>query len=152
MRTFQLPVILLILCIVLAYGCNGPELTTVEYGEIDTSQEPVQTPYERDEPFTITIKDGQLRIKPLAEYKISAVVAGKESYSYGWSGKVAPVDLALAWGKIAEPENKKISPSVRATGGISLHTNRKPLLMHPISLPILQIIILFPPRKTSSRR
>ena len=107
MRPFQLPVILLIFYIMLSYGCSGPELTTVEYGEIDTSQEPVQTPYEHDEAFMITVKDGQFTIKPLAEYKISAVVAGKESYSYGWSGKVAPVDLALAWGKIAEPENTK---------------------------------------------
>ncbi|MFA4919423.1 MAG: hypothetical protein WC581_09240 [Thermodesulfovibrionales bacterium] len=107
MRTFQLPAILLILFIVFASGCNGPELTTVEYGEIDASQDPVQTPYEQDETFTITVKDGRFSIKPLAEYKISAVVAGKESYSYGWSGKVAPVDLALAWGKIAESENTK---------------------------------------------
>jgi hypothetical protein len=108
MRPFQLPAILLIFCIILASGCNRPELTTVEYGEIDTSQEPVQTPYEQDETFTLNTKDGQFSIKPLAEYKISAMVAGKESYSYGWSGKVAPVDLALAWGKVAEPENKKL--------------------------------------------
>jgi len=107
MRPFQLPAILLIFYIMLSYGCSGPELTTVEYGEIDTSQEPVQTPYEQNETFTITVKNGQFSIKPLAEYKISAVVAGKESYSYGWSGKVAPVDMALAWGKIAESENKK---------------------------------------------
>jgi hypothetical protein len=91
----------------LSSGCNRPELTTVEYGVIDTSQNPVQTPYKNDETFTITIKDGHFSIKPLAEYKITAIVAGKESYSYGWSGKVAPIDLALAWGKIAEPENNK---------------------------------------------
>ena len=43
----------------------------------------------------------------MASYKIAALVVGKESYSYGWNAKISPIDLALAWGKLADPESQK---------------------------------------------
>jgi len=91
----------------LALGCNNPERTAVEYEDIDTSKDPVQTTYNSDEIIPIKIKEGSFNIKPVAEYKASAKVVGKESYSRGWAGKIAPVDLALAWGRLAEPENEQ---------------------------------------------
>jgi len=107
MRTFQWPVIIFALWILLAAGCSSPDPTSVEYEEIDTSQDPVQIPCDKEEGFTLKLKDGQLDLNPAAAYKISAVVVGKEPYSSGWSGQLSPIDLALAWGKAADPESKK---------------------------------------------
>ncbi len=44
------------------------------------------------------------RIIPVAEYQISGVVVSKESYSDDWESKISPMDLAIVWGKLAEPE------------------------------------------------
>ncbi len=78
-------------------------MTGVEPGEIDTSQDPVQVPYKADEPMTREVKNGYFTITPVAEYKISGVVVGKGTYSSDWDGEISPVDLAVAWGKLAEP-------------------------------------------------
>ena len=75
----------------------------MEYGEIDTSQDPIQTPADPEHIITLEIKDGIFRLKPMAKYKASVMVMSKESYSYGWTGKIAPIDLALAWGKLTDP-------------------------------------------------
>jgi hypothetical protein len=32
------------------------------------------------------------------------MVVGKKSYSDDWDGKISPVDLAVLWVKLAEPE------------------------------------------------
>lgn len=102
-KTVQL--ILSILLLFFIIGChNKPQSTGEESGEIDVSQEPEQAPYNSDEPIIKTVEDGEFKITPVAEYKISAVVVSKKSYSYGWNAEVAPVDLALVWGKLAEPE------------------------------------------------
>ena len=78
-------------------------MTGVEPGEIDTSQDPIQTPYKADDPITREVKNGYFMITLVAEYKISGVVVGKETYSSNWAGEISPVDLAIAWGKLAEP-------------------------------------------------
>ncbi len=53
------------------------------------------------------IKNGYFTITPVAEYKISGIVVGKGTYSSDWDGKISPVDLAIAWGKLAEPESHR---------------------------------------------
>jgi hypothetical protein len=35
------------------------------------------------------------------------VVVSKETYSSDWNAEISPVDLAIAWGKLTEPENEK---------------------------------------------
>jgi hypothetical protein len=79
-------------------------LTGVESDEIDTSRDPVQTSCKSDEPIIREIKNGLFTITPVAEYKISGVVVSKETYSSDWDGKISPIDLAIVWGKVAEPE------------------------------------------------
>jgi hypothetical protein len=106
-RKSKLHFIILSLLILILYGCSGPEPTSMEFEDIDTSQEPSQTPYDSNEIITMEIKNGLFTIKPLARYKASVMVAGKKSYSYGWTAKIAPTDLALVWGKLAEPEYDK---------------------------------------------
>jgi hypothetical protein len=76
----------------------------IESDEIDTSQDPIQTSYKSDEPIIKEIKNGLFTITPVAEYKISGVVVSKETYSSGWNGEISPVDLAIVWGRLAEPE------------------------------------------------
>jgi hypothetical protein len=86
------------------FGCDRPKLTGVESDKIDTSQDPVQTFYRSDEPIIREFKNGHFTITPVAEYKISGMAVGKETYSSDWEGKISPVDLAIVWGKLAEPE------------------------------------------------
>jgi hypothetical protein len=90
--------------LVLIYGCSKPEPIAVESGEIDTSQDPIQSAADQDYIIFLGIEDGIFELTPMAEYKASVMVMGKESYSYGWMGQVVPIDLALAWGKLTEPQ------------------------------------------------
>ena len=99
--------ILTTLFLYLMTGCDRPTLTEVELDKIDTSQNPIQKSYKSDEPIIKEFKNGQFTIIPLAEYKISGVVVSKETYSSDWDGEVSPIDLAIAWGKLAEPENNR---------------------------------------------
>ena len=94
--------ILIILFLSFVSGCGRPKVTGVEPDEIDTSQDPIQIPCKADEPITREVKNGYLIITPVAEYKISGVVVGKGTYSSDWSGEISPVDLTIAWGKLAE--------------------------------------------------
>jgi len=95
--------ILTILFFCLLTACDRPKMTGLEPDEIDTSQDPIQMPYETDEPITMEVKNGYFTITPVAGYKISGVVVGKGTYSSDWDGEISPVDLAIAWGKLAEP-------------------------------------------------
>jgi hypothetical protein len=96
--------ILIILFLCILSGCNRPKLTGVESDEIDISQDPIQASYKSDEPIIREIKDGHFTMTPVAEFKISGMVVGKETYSSGWDGEISPVDLAIVWGKLAKPE------------------------------------------------
>jgi hypothetical protein len=88
----------------IAISCNQP--TVIEYAtdQIDTSKEPLQELMTRDHSFTIKKGKGFFTIKPLAQYQISARVVGIKSYSSGWESSLSPVDLALAWGELADPK------------------------------------------------
>jgi len=44
---------------------------------------------------------------PQASYEITAQVMSKKHYHKGWSAKIAPYDLALAWGKLINAEMKQ---------------------------------------------
>jgi len=79
-------------------------MTGVDTDEIDTSRDPIQTSYKSDEPMIREIKNGNVTITPVAEYRISGMVVSKETYSSNWDGEISPVDLAIVWGKLAEPE------------------------------------------------
>lgn len=99
-------IMLLLICLSLLTGCEKPQVAREEYTEIDVSQEPLQVQITA-EPIRRKVKDGEVTITPLAKYTISAVVVSKKSYSSGWTGEIAPVDLALAWGKMADPKYDK---------------------------------------------
>jgi len=99
--------VLIILFLSFLSGCDRPRMTGVEPDEIDTSQDPIQMPFKADEQITREVKKGYLMITPIAEYKISGVVVGKGTYSSDWAGEISPLDLAIAWGKLAEPGSNR---------------------------------------------
>lgn len=97
-----------IICIVIVLLCGSkPEPTAMEHGEIDTSQDPIQTSTDQEDIIILEIKDGVFELTPMAQYEASVMVMSKKTYSHGWSGKVAPIDLALAWGNLTEPQYDK---------------------------------------------
>lgn len=78
--------------------------------DIDTSYDPLQTSYNGE---TIIRKFGneEFSITPVAKYEVSAMVGSMKIY-YDDVARLMPVDLALVWGKLAEPEyDKNISYS-----------------------------------------
>jgi hypothetical protein len=99
---------IIIVCLILLFlpGCSDPPtVSRLEAGLIDTDLEPLQDEPDR-EPFEITTADGTFTVTPVAYYEIGAQVASTESYSSGWQGELAPVDLALIWGDLAKEENR----------------------------------------------
>ncbi len=98
-------VIVLSLCIL--SGCDRPKMTGIDPDEIDASQDPIQLPCKAGEPIIKEVKNGYFTITPVAEYKISGVVVGKGTYSSDWAGEISPVDLAIAWGKLADPRSNR---------------------------------------------
>ena len=75
--------------------------------EIDTSRDPIQVPFKADEPIIREIKNGYFIITPVTEYRLSGVVVGKGTYSSDWGGEISPVDLAISWGRLAQPESSQ---------------------------------------------
>jgi len=105
-KTFLLFILIfLILCF--SFSCEGPQLTGVELEKIDTSQDPIQKPINSPEPMIIEFKNSHFTLSPIAEYKLSGMVVGKKTYSDDWEGKISPLDLAIAWGQLAEPEYRR---------------------------------------------
>jgi len=104
MRFSRASIILTVAFVLFLSGCERPTPTGVDFDKIDTSQDPIQKPCAPDEPIIKEFKSGRFTIVPLAEYDISGVVVGTETYSSGWDGQVSPVDLAIVWGKLTEPE------------------------------------------------
>jgi len=100
-------VICLYILILLINGCSNPEPAAVEHGKIDTLQDPIQTPADPEDIITLEIENGVFELTPMARYRASVMVMSKKSYSHGWSGKIAPIDLALAWGNLTEPRYDK---------------------------------------------
>jgi hypothetical protein len=76
----------------------------VEFEEIDTSKDPLQIPRASLEPIIKEFKNGRFTITPVAAYKLSGMVVSRKSYSDDWDGKISPVDLAVVWVKLVEPE------------------------------------------------
>lgn len=101
-RNIKIYLILSILLLTFVIGCEKPQVTSEDFTEIDVSQEPSQDKYTAGDRIIKKNKDTEFIITPVAEYKIAAIVVSKKSYHDGWHAEIAPVDLALAWGKMAE--------------------------------------------------
>jgi hypothetical protein len=100
---YKTPPLFLTILLLLLFGCDRPKPTGVQFDKIDTSHDPVQSPYKSEEPIVVEIKKSVFNLTPLAEYKVSGKVVSKKSYSDDWDGEISPVDLAIVWGQLAEP-------------------------------------------------
>lgn len=94
-----------VLLLLFLSSCDRPKLTGVDFEKLDTSQDPLQTPCPSAETIVMEIKNGTFTVTPMAEYKLAGIVVSKNSYSDDWDGKISPIDLGIAWGKLAEPES-----------------------------------------------
>lgn len=94
--------------------CEKPTVISYEFEPILAESDPIQENQLKKMPFTIEKKEGTFGIQPQAKYRISARVKGSKSYSKGWESSLSPVDLALAWGRLADKEfDRYISYSQR---------------------------------------
>lgn len=99
----KIPLVLLVILLALAGGCENRLASSPQAPLIDVAQDPVQAPCPEVSPIQRSTRDGRFTITPVASYRIAAMIAGKKPYSGGWNGELAPFDLALAWGRLAEP-------------------------------------------------
>lgn len=71
---------------------------------VDAGKEPAQVMLpENAEPIEITDSGYHFQITPKAEYTISARVLSTERYRTGWQSHLSPVDLALGWNEMSDP-------------------------------------------------
>jgi len=96
--------------IALFLAACGP---STPYRENAALPEPVQKDFRRP-PASVFLENG-FWLEPVAHYEVEALVVGAERYRWDELAEVSPMDLALAWGKLAEPH---ITPlvSIRQSG------------------------------------
>jgi hypothetical protein len=61
------------------------------------ARDPVQTPADDVAAF----RSGSDTIRPLARYRVTAVVLSRERYRFDTQARLAPLDLALGWGPMS---------------------------------------------------
>ena len=84
-------------------GCtiydSRPNPTSKNDSLIMTNTEPKQNPTAR-KPFVRIIDGISTEFTPIADYTIAGRVVSKSHYYVNWESKLAPVDLAIAWGDL----------------------------------------------------
>jgi len=103
-RKIYLALILIGLLLCFLFACDRPQLTGMDFDQIDVSRDPIQGPPPSKDPIIIEITNNQFTLTPVAEYRLSGMVVSRETYSDDWNAKVSPIDLAIVWGKLAAPE------------------------------------------------
>ncbi|MFA6939956.1 MAG: hypothetical protein WCQ54_03100 [Clostridiaceae bacterium] len=98
----NLIIALIILIIFSGYSFINNRVSGIKTTPYDTSelQEPIQNNLDGND--KIYINNNKVTLVKRAEYKIYAVVASKKSYGKFSDGDIAPLDLALAWGKLTD--------------------------------------------------
>lgn len=61
---------------------------------------PLQSPLPRGQG---AFRHGRFFVEPLAAFSLQARVLGREDYRFDAAAELAPVDLALGWGRMADP-------------------------------------------------
>lgn len=72
-------------------------------------EDPLQTPLASSKlvtPITLEKAGATWRMTPRADYRVAARVLHSRRY-YDWQAKFSPVDLALGWGTISEPQTDR---------------------------------------------
>ncbi len=98
-------VLSIVLC-ALILGCFGGRAavpSSQASGVLDPSSDPVQSDAPAT-PIVLSTDSGSFTLTPRASYIISAKIASKKYYDSGWEAEISPMDLALTWGRMVEPE------------------------------------------------
>ncbi len=109
-RLLKIILALLILAIIIIsifYIINLPHPSFNEETEINALVPPVQIDSTNIQPVFLRKRGMDFVAYPQAYYKVAAVIKGRENYYFDSGAKLAPVDLALAWGMLSMPEYDK---------------------------------------------
>ena len=88
--------------VALAAASCLPEPTRVDPVGVVVSGDPVQAPAEDLQPLRLTLDGTEYVLTPRARYVLRGVVVGCERYRAGWQAALAPYDVAMAWGPLAQ--------------------------------------------------
>jgi hypothetical protein len=69
-------------------------LSTTAFGDLPVQSATARAPFSYKE----------YRIQPLAEFQLRARVLSRENYTFDGGAKLSPIDLALGWQRMAQPE------------------------------------------------
>ena len=84
-----------------------PIISEEDFTTIETLKNPQQYSLFDYNQFPVNSKGLEAVIKPIAQYKISAVILSKKRYVSEWTSIISPLDLALGWGDVSKSENLK---------------------------------------------
>ena len=109
-------VTLLIAVIIAIFYSIKPKSSGFEVPPNPIMSEPIQTDLSNGDYVRIKKNSVNVTLHKRAKYQISAKVAVKYRYADKYFSKIAPLDLALIWGKVADNQYKryfKFSQSLR---------------------------------------
>ena len=88
----------LVLAAVLFFSFRNP------YSGPESIAPPVQVNLAQPDALVHPGRDGDVPLKLLAEYSISAAVKSRQEYKSDYAARISPLDLVLAWGDLNRPE------------------------------------------------
>lgn len=91
----------LTLALVTAGACV-PSPTRLNETGVVVAGDPIQAPADDLQPLRLSLGGTEFVLTPRARYVLRGVVLGRERYRVGWQAKLAPYDVAIAWGPLAE--------------------------------------------------
>jgi hypothetical protein len=86
----------------LLYWAGGRASAAGPAAAVDAAGEPLQEPTGRA-PFALAASRGRVAARPRFAYDVSARVLAAERYRFDDLAFLSPLDLALAWGELADP-------------------------------------------------
>lgn len=83
--------------------CGAPATPSARSAApIDPTAEPAQQTIELPASRPIEVGGERWQLTPRARYRVAAIVVAKARYRWGRSARLAPYDLALVWGELAQ--------------------------------------------------
>lgn len=129
-------ILLTIIIFALTPKYTGVVLSDNSLKEIDISKDPEQTACYLCETITLQGKGKNFVLYPLSYYKISGIVLAKNTFFVMDTGaEISPIDIGIAWGKMAEPEYDSLMKY--SSSGRFLHWNYNNSKSFPFSYRFL---------------
>jgi hypothetical protein len=90
---------LLALLVALTWYWHGSRPITHQPGVL-VAEAPLQQPVDE----AVPLRKGEVAIKPLAKFALTARVLGRADYHWDELARLVPVDLALGWGRMSDSD------------------------------------------------